>query len=72
MIEIVRYGPNVRREIECPDCGSILKYGQEDIMTDIREVIAVSIDDAFVTRNVGEVPYIKCPACGGYIVVEMK
>lgn len=72
MIEIVRYGPNVRREIECPGCGSILKYGQEDIMTDTLGVIAVSVDDAFVTRDVGKATYIKCPACGGYVGVEMK
>lgn len=55
-IKIIKENPVPRREIACPNCGSILEYGNADLMVAQRYLSGTPSDFK-----------IQCPVCGVYI-----
>ena len=55
MIEVLKHGNN-KKEIECKNCGALLRYDRKEDVK-IRDLIT---EDG---RNVGMTLYITCPDC---------
>lgn len=57
MVKVIVECPVPRKRIECPNCHSILEYGNADLMEDWRESSQFG--------NAVYIPtYITCPVCG--------
>lgn len=54
-MKVVREGEIKEWEVECPKCKSLLRYGHEDIRTNV-----------FTGHE-----YVKCPICGEIIGTEL-
>lgn len=61
MIEILREG--TKRQIECKDCGALLRFQQEDIKT---------AEHWISSRDSRTYKYITCPQCHAEIILEAQ
>lgn len=61
MIEILKEG--TKRQIECDECGALLRYQQEDIKNEDKYISPVSSYNR---------KYIICPQCHNKIILEAQ
>ena len=62
MIEVIKYGPKVQKEITCPKCESQLRFLNSDIKN-INDVCPWDDTCGYLAE------YIKCPACGEKVII---
>lgn len=62
MVEVIKYGPEVQKEIMCSKCKSQLRFLNSDIK---------NLNDVYPWDNTHGylAEYIKCPACGEKVII---
>ena len=62
MIEVIKYGPGVQKEITCSKCESRLRFLKSDIQS-MEDICPWDDTHGYFAK------YIKCPACGEKVII---
>lgn len=62
MIEVIKYGPEVQKEITCSKYESQLRFLNSDIQS-MEDICPWDNDHSYWAK------YIKCPACGETVII---